>query len=182
MRPLSPRENRLVALLILVGLVSLVLLVIVGPLIGGFRDRAQQRDTLAARFQANDLRIASLRTIQARAEEQQAEMRKLFMVAPDGDEADETLRERIEAAAQSVGANVKATEAIPGSVEGSARASLEVQVSEAQLASLLTRLNQLKPAVAIETMTVTADDALTNLKSEAINVRLEASAPFLRAQ
>ena len=182
MRPLSPRESRLVALLILVALVSLVLLVIIGPLVGGFRDRAQQRDMLAARFLANEQRIASLRTISARAEAQQGEMRALFITAPDGEEADEALRERIETAAQSVGANVKATEAIPGSADGWARASLEVQATEPQLAGLLARLNQLQPAVAIETMTATADDAQINLKSETINVRLEASAPFLRAQ
>jgi general secretion pathway protein M len=180
MRPLSSRESRLVAVLILVVLVALVLLVIVGPIVSGFEERAQRRDQLADQFLANERRIATLGNLQMRAETEQGQMRDLFISAPDPDEAGETLREQIEAAAQAAGATIKATEAIPGTEEGWARAALEAQVSHAQLAALLTRLNQIKPGVVVDTLTVTAEDALTNLKSDTINVRLEASAPFIR--
>ena len=49
-------------------------------------------------------------------------------------------------------------------------------------AGLLARLNALKPALAVDAVTVIADDALTNPKSDLLDVRLEASAPFVPAR
>ena len=182
MRPLSQRESRLIAVLILVVLAAFALLAIIAPIVDGFRVRAARRDELASQFLANERRIATLGNLQTRAEAEEGQMRGLFIGAPDPDEAGETLREQIEAAAQDAGATIKATEAIPGTEEGWSRASLEVQVTHAQLAALLSKLNQTKPALVVETMSVSAEDAMINLKSDTLNVRLEASAPFLRTR
>ncbi|GEN99030.1 hypothetical protein NSE01_08630 [Novosphingobium sediminis] len=181
MRPLSPRERKLVALLILVLAVSLVLIVVIGPVVSGFGERAARRDALVQTFHANEQRIGSLNALQAEAERQAGELRSLFMAAPDGDEAGETLRERLESAAQDAGGDIKASEAVPAE-PGWARAAIDARMSHAQLANLLAGLNALKPALAVDRLTVIADDALTNSRSDLLDVRLEATAPFVPAR
>lgn len=181
MRPLSSRERKLVALLILVLAVSLLLALVIGPIVSGFAERAARRETLVQTFHADEQRIGSLAALQAEAERQTGEMRALFMAAPDADEAGETLRERIEAAAQDAGGDIKTSEAMPAE-QGWARAAIDVRLGHKQLAALLTRLNAMKPALAVDTLTVIADDALTNSRSDLLDVRLEATAPFVPAR
>lgn len=181
MRTLSPRERKLVAVLILVAVIALVLTVLIGPVVSGFSDRATRREALVQTFQTNDQRIASVNALQAEAERQEGQMQALFMAAPDAEAAGEALRERIEAAAQAQGADIKSSEAVPAEA-GWARAAVDARMSHAQFTGLLARLNALKPALAVETVTVIADDALTNYKSDLLDVRLEASAPFVPAR
>lgn len=180
-RPLSPREGKLIAVLILVAAVALVLALVIGPVVSGFTDRDARREALVQTFHANEQRIASLDALQAEAERQTAEMRQRFIAAPDAAEASEALRERIESAVQELGGDIKASEAVPAE-EGWARAAIDMRMSHAQLAGLLARLNALKPALAVDAVTVIADDALTNPKSDLLDVRLEASAPFVPAR
>jgi hypothetical protein len=180
-RPLSARERKLIAVLILVAAIALVLVVVIGPVVSGFGARAARREALIQTFHAGEQRIGSLGALQAEAERQTAEMRARFMAAPDAGEASEALRERFETAVQELGGDIKASEAVPAE-EGWARAAIDVRMSHAQLATLLARINALKPAVAVESMTVIADDAMTNYKSDLLDVRLEASAPFVPAR
>lgn len=181
MRPLSPRERKLIAVLILIAAIALVLTVLIGPLISGFAGRAARREALVQTFHANDQRIASLNALQAEAERQVVQMQSLFMAAPDAESAGEALRERLEAAAQDQGADIKSSESVPAEA-GWARAAVDARMSHAQFAALLARLNTLNPALAVETVTVIADNALTNYKSDLLDVRLEASAPFVPAR
>lgn len=181
MRPLSPRESKLIAVLILVMAVSLALTLVIGPIVSGFTDRAARREALVQTFHANELRIGSLGALQAEAERQVGEMRRLFISAPDAEDASEALRERVETAAQEAGGDVKGSEAVP-SEEGWARAAIDARMSRDQFAALLAHLNAMKPALAVESVTVIADDALTNTKSDLLDVRLEATAPFVPAR
>ncbi len=178
MRPLSSRERKLIAVLILVLAVSLVLTIVIGPVVSGFTERAARREALVQTFHANERRIGSLNALQAEAERQPGQMRALLLAAPDADEAGEALRERIETAAQDAGGDIKASEAVP-TEQGWARAAIDARMSHAQLATLLARLNALKPALAVDSLTVIADDALTNTRSDLLDVRLEATAPFV---
>ena len=123
MRPLSARERKLIAVLILVLAVALVLTIVIGPVASGFSDRAARREALVQTFHANELRIGSLGTLQAEAERQTGAMRGLFMAAPDAGEASEALRERVETAVQELGGDIKASEAVPAE-EGWARAAM----------------------------------------------------------
>jgi general secretion pathway protein M len=182
MRPLSQRERRLFAILILIAVISLALLVVVGPIIGGFNSRAQQRAQLAQQFLINEQRIASLGALQREALRQEDTMRTTFLTAPDADEAGETLREQVEATAQGTGATIKATEATASADDGWVRVTLEAKTTHAQFATLLARLNQQQPAVVVETFVANAADALNDPKSDSIDVRLEISAPFIRAR
>lgn len=182
MRQLSPRESRLVALLILVAAVTLLILVVINPIMGSFRDRATARDQLALTFQTNEQRIANLNALQHAAEDQAEALRGLFIVAPNTDEAGEALREKLEGAGTSVGATIKATEAGVSAEEGWTRASLEARLTDAQLTQLLERLNLIKPAVVIETVNIVAEEQLNNRKADQIDVRIEASAPFVHAK
>ncbi|WP_225206580.1 type II secretion system protein GspM [Novosphingobium huizhouense] len=178
MRQMSTRERRLVAVLILVVAVAGVLALLVTPIIEGFSSRDRQRQMLAQVFHANERRIAAVGVLQHEAEAQQTEMRRRFMVAPDADEANEMLRARIEAAVIATGGDVKASEGIPGETDG-AHAAVDARMPHGQLPRLLELVNQMRPAVAVDAMTIIADEALGNAKSDVIDVRLEASAPFL---
>lgn len=182
MRKLSVRESRLVAVLILVAAVALVALVVIGPIVDGFRDRAQKREQLGQQFLINERRIASLNVLQREAVRQDDAIRGMFLSAPDADEAGEALREQIEGVAQAAKVNIKATEAMQGAEDDWVRAALEVQVTDAQLIDLLARINTIKPGVVVDSVAVTAADALTNLESDTLDVRIEASAPFLRTR
>lgn len=178
MRAMSPRERKLVALLILVAVVALVLALVLGPLVDGFAARAAQRQGLIDTFHANERRIASLDALARAAGAQDEELRARLIAAPDPDEAGEALRAQIESAAEAAGAQVKASEA--AAAEGTrARAAVEARMGHAQLAALLAALNRVQPALAVDAVTVIADDALTNPKSDLLDVRIEASAPFV---
>lgn len=181
MRPLSPRERKLMAVLILVLAVSLVLTLVISPLVFGFAERAARREALIQTFHANEQRIAALTALQAEAERQKGEMRVLFLSAPDAAEASETLRDRIETVTQDLGGDIKSSDALPAE-QGWARAGIDARLSHAQLAALLARLDALKPALALDTLTVIAEDALTNSRSDLLDVRLEATAPFVPAR
>jgi len=182
MRKLSARESRLVAVLILVAVIALVALMVIGPIVDGFRDRAQKREQLAQQFLVNERRISSIDVLQREAVRQDDALHAMFLSAPDADEAGEGLREQIETAAQTAKVNIKATEAMQGAEDNWVRAALEVQVTDAQLMDLLARINAIKPGVVVDTVAVTAADALTNLEANTLDVRIEASAPFLHAR
>lgn len=181
MRKLSPRESRLVAIAILLAAIALLFMLIVNPVLDGFRERAARREQLVQTFHLNERRIAAVPALQHEAERQGDAMRALFMAAPDAEQAGEALREKIEAAAEAEGAQVKASESTT-SDDGWAHAAIELQLGHAQLAALLQRLNQVKPSLAVDTVTVNAEEAVNNFKSDNLDVRIEASAPFVLAR
>ena len=148
MRPLSTRERKLIAVLILVLAVALVLTIVIGPVASGFSDRAARREALVQTFHANELRIGSLGALQAEAERQTGAMRGLFMAAPDAGEASEALRERVETAVQELGGDIKASDAVPA-YDGWARPARDMRVSHAQLAAFLSLLHALQTALAV---------------------------------
>lgn len=174
------RERKLVAVLILVAVIALFLALVAGPIADGFAARDRQRMIMAQTFHANERRIAALDSLSHEAERQQAEMRTRFIAAPNADEANEALRERVEAVVEAGGAQVKSSEAVPGD-DGWARVAVEARMGHAQLATVIARLNEQRPALAVDAVTVIADDALTNYKSDLLDVRLEAAAPFVVA-
>ncbi|MFM9937539.1 MAG: type II secretion system protein GspM [Novosphingobium sp.] len=182
MRSLSRRESRLVAVLLLLLAVTLIYFGLVAPVVDGFQNRALLREQLHRQFRSNEQRIATLDALQREALRQQDALRTMFLIGADADEAGEALRAEIEAAAQTNGADIKATEALLSSEEGWTRAALEARMTHSQFAALLAQLNQLHPPVVVDTVIANAADALNDPKSDTLNVRLEISAPFLRAQ
>lgn len=202
MRALSPRESRLVALLILVATLTLVALIVVEPVVAGFRDRAGRRRELAGTFVLNERRIAAMPALTHEAERQKDELHRRLLTAPDADEAAEMLRSMIEAAATASGADIKSTDsagsgedgddtaadptdharkAQDSAADGWVRATVEAEMTHARLGDLLARLNALRPALVVDHVTIVADDALYHFNSDQIDVRIETSAPFLRA-
>ncbi len=68
-RPTSPRERRLVALLILVSLIAVLWFAIVAPIAAGFSTRAQQREQLNLSYLHNQRTIASVPRLRRQAED-----------------------------------------------------------------------------------------------------------------
>lgn len=182
MRPLAPRERKLVAVLLLLLAVTVVYFGLIGPVVDGFQSRAERREALHRQFRMNEQRIASLDALQHAALRQQDALMGMFIVAADADEAGETLRAQLEDVGQSAGGDIKSTEALVSSEEGWTRAAIDARMTHAQFAQFLARLNQQQPPVVVDTVIANAADALNDPKSDLLNVRLEISAPFLRAR
>ncbi|MFK9781021.1 hypothetical protein ACJEM9_24915, partial [Escherichia coli] len=72
MRALSPREARLVAVLILIALIALVQGLVIGPIISGFAARSAERADLTLRYAANDRMIAAIPRLRRQAQARNA--------------------------------------------------------------------------------------------------------------
>jgi Tfp pilus assembly protein PilO len=180
MTDLSPFRQRMLALLLLAAAVLLFTFGVALPIMAGYSARAAERERLAATFQLNERRIASLPALANAAAREADQLRAQVIAAPNADEAGELLREQLETAAMAVGADIKSTDSA-GADNGEVRAMLQAQMSHAQIEALLNRLNTIRPYVVIESISLVAEDALVHFNSDQIDVRIEVSAPFVPA-
>lgn len=180
MRPVSPRERRLIALLILVALAALAWFVIVSPIAAGFSTRAQQREELNLRYLHNQRTIASVPRLRRQAEEARRRIDAYVIPAPNAEHGRETLKERLHRIIERSGGDVRAVGDAEGEA-GWARASISARMTLPQLASTLDQLQNTPPWLVIETLSVEANDALVTGQSSIMDVHLEAAIPFRAA-
>lgn len=179
-RSLSPRERKGVALLLLVALVALLYAVMIGPFVSGFAQRAQEREQLLQRHQANQRLIAAIPRLRRAAERQRDALAVYGLVAADADSGSRLLVERLESAVESSGGELRlAEEASPGSERAGARVS--AQLSLEQLVRLLALVQDQAPYLAIDSLSVNADQAYISRKLEPMDVSVEVSIPLARA-
>ena len=95
MRPLSARERRLVAIGILLAALALVYFVVIGPFIGGFIDRADQKKTLAQTYERNQRAMALIPMWRKAAETQRRGAQRFVLSANSEQLAIEALKEKI---------------------------------------------------------------------------------------
>lgn len=177
MRPLSPRESRLVAVLILVAVVALAQFAVIAPIMHGFADRAEQRRELRARYAANDRMIAAIPRLRRQAETRNALLRHYTLAAPDPGAAAEMLRDRLQSAVTAIGGDPRGGEDIPAP-PGTVAARVNARLASPQLTALLVTLQNARPAITVTAMAISADDALVSGQSTTLDVQLEASIPF----
>ncbi|WP_420383917.1 type II secretion system protein GspM [Novosphingobium sp.] len=177
MRALAPRESRLVAVLLLIAALGLFDLVVVDPLISGFAARAQQREALQARYAANERTIAAIPRLsrQAAARAHQADLYTLN--AADMPTAADALRDRMQAAANAVGAEFHGAEDLPGA-PGMIAARVAMRVPAGKLAPLIAAIENATPLVTIKGLSVSADDALLSGAAASLDVKLEIAIAF----
>jgi hypothetical protein len=178
-RTLSPRERRMVALLILMALFALVYLAVVAPIASGFAARDARREQLLLRYQHNVRTIASIPRLRRQSEQRRAASRAFVLPAHDLESGREALKERLQRAIEAGGgefreANDGEGEARPGWAQARATAS----TSLGQLTATLARLQQDQPFLVVDTLTVGADAALTTGRPSALDVQIEASIPI----
>jgi hypothetical protein len=181
MSALTLRERRLVAVAILVGLVALVWLAIIAPIVEGFAAREAKRAELLRLQAQNERTIARIPALRRAAEALQRQQAGLIMPAPNGDAAGELLRERLGAAIETVGGELRASESGAGKA-GWTRAVATGLLTPDQLVAVLDRLLRERPMLVIDAVTAIADRALVTGKPDAMDVRIEASAPYSNAR
>jgi hypothetical protein len=178
MRPLSARERRLVAVGLLVAVVALVWFLIVGPFVGGFFDRAAERQELIATHQRNQKTMASIPIWRKAAEAQRRHAERFAIPAQSEQLAVEALKERLASLATNEGFQITAIqdlEADTPTEEAKVRADLQITLT--QLNESLRRLETEGPYV-VEYLSVSADRALATGRSSRLLVRLEIGAPW----
>ncbi len=175
-RTLSPREARLVALLILLAVIGAVWLLVIGPFLRGFTDRSAERAELAARVAANDRMIAAVPRLRSAAEARNRALGAVILIAPDSATASGILRDRLQAALVATGGSFRGAEDLPGT-RGRVSCRLRAQLSPDQLGRFLVLAQNARPAIIITSLVVSGEGSLVTGRASALDVQLEASLP-----
>lgn len=185
MHTLSPRESRLLAVLLLVAVVAVGDLVLVQPVLDGFAARAQQRQQLLARYAANDRLIGAIPRLRRQAAQRDRQVADYTLSAPDAATAADMLRARVEAAAIAVGGDFHGSEDIaptPGRLPDHIAIRAALRLSAAQLTQALLRLENTRPFITITALSIRADDTLVTGQAATLEVSLEAAIAFRPAR
>ena len=103
MKPLNPRERKLVAIAILVALLAVVWAGAIAPLADGISARADRRQELLQVYAANDRLIGNIGHLRRVAEQQAGAQAPFVLGAADLDSANEALKERLSTTATALG-------------------------------------------------------------------------------
>lgn len=183
MRPLQPRERRLVAIGLLTAAVAAVWLGVVSPIVGGFVGRAQERQTLLAAWTRNQRVLAGIPVWRRQAEDQRRTAAAYAIVAPSPALAAEDLKSRVAKAAADQGGVVRSVEVLQGDAPtGSVRIRADLLLTMTQLYAGLRRLETEDNYVVIEYLSVAADRAAQTGRLAPMDVRIELSAPVQPAK
>ncbi len=177
MKPLTPREHKLVALGLLAALIALVWLVMIQPVIGGFGERADRREALVVQYVQNARLVARIAVLRRAAEEQRKRGSAFAIFAPNAEQASERLKERLEASLIRTGGELRSTESVTAP-QGWVRASAAAVVTNDQLVNWLGLLGSEEPYLAMESLTVAADRALNSNRPDIMDVKIEVSIPL----
>ena len=179
MRPLSARERRLIALGLLVCAVGLIWLAVVQPLVGGFFDRAAERQRLEATLERDQRLLGRLSVWRGEAEAQRATAPRFAILAPSESIAAEALKPRVTHLAAEDGFAVTATEdLLADAAPGTVKLRADMTMNQTQLTDALRRLQSEGAYVVVDYLSVSADRALAAGRSVPMDVRLELSAAF----
>lgn len=181
MRTLSSRERKLIALLILCGIAGAVWLIVVGPVLAGFSERATQRAMLVQQYQANQRIIGSIPRLRRQIERQREGLKDYVVSAPTQEMADLALQERVQRVIERAGGEVRSIE---GAADGGAqiRARASARLTLAQLTVVIARLQNDPPFLAVELLNVSADQAALSGRLDVMEVSLEVSVPVVLAK
>ncbi len=177
MRPLEPRERKVIAVAILLAALVAVWYALVDPLIGGFIGRAEERSELATAYQKNQRILAGIATWRGEADEQASTQSQYAIVAPTKVLAAENLKQRLNRLANAVGGSVQAVSDLPAEGEGWVRVRADMQLTMSQLYKSLSRLENEAPYVVVGYVSVVADRAVQTGHLATMDVRIEVTAP-----
>lgn len=179
MKRMTQRERRIVAVFILVALLALAWLAVVMPVMHGFSARNDQREQLKATYRTDQRLLAGIPSWRLQAEQQRASAARFSYAAPTDALASDLLRERIAQVVNQQGGVLKAAQEIPADNAGgwvAVRADLQMTMN--QLYESLKRLENEDPYVAIDSVSVVADEAFKTGHLAPMDVRIEVSAQF----
>ncbi len=178
MRPLSNREQSLIAVGLLVIALAAFWFAIIKPVADGFATRAERRSALLIEYAQNERlaqRIGSLR----RTAEQLRALQPLYAItAPNAQQAAELLRERLATVIEQSGGTLNAAES-RDSASGWVRASARGTLTNPQLVAVLSKLRNEQPYLVMEQLSITAEKAMSSGRLDSMEVQVEASIPFV---
>ena len=176
MRQLAPRESRMVAVGILVAAIAGGWLLLVNPVVEGFSDRANARQTLLETYARNQRILSGISAWQAGIEEQHRTAGQFAITAPTEALAAEQLKNRLSRMTSDAGGTLTAIQDVEDGVpSGFVRVRVDVQMTLGQLYKTLTRLESEEPYVVVESLSVVADRALQTGHLGPMAVRMEVS-------
>lgn len=179
MRPLAPRERRLVAVGLLVGAIALAWLGVLAPVLGGFQARAERRQELIARYRQDQRLLASIPTLRAEALAQRRTVPLYQISAPSASLASDALKQRLASGLAAAGGTVTAVEAIQADVPpGWVSVRADAQITLTQLDESIRRLENEPPYVVVEYASLGAGRALLSGHAAPLDVRLQIAARF----
>lgn len=179
MRPLAPRERRLIALALLAAAVCALWLALVAPVSEGFRNRGHRREQLLAQYQANQRLLASMPALEVTAREQRRAAAFYQITAPSQGVAADALKRRVTAALSGAGGSVGAVEQVQAEVPpGWVSVRADAQMSLTQLVASIRQLENEAPYVVVQYTSIGADRAASVGHSAPLDVRLQVSALF----
>lgn len=180
MNTLGARERRLAAIALLVMLALLLDVVAIAPLVSGFSERAGQRALLRASYASNDRLIDMLPALRRRAERQQRALARFVIAAPSASLAGDRLKERLRTEFGAAGGQVTGVQDV-AVTSPTVRAWVEGTMTLAQLNILLSHLQNMPPYLLVEGLRISADRSLASGHLAMLDVRVEASIPYILA-
>jgi hypothetical protein len=177
MNDLSSRERRLIALLLLVLAIAAAWFTIAEPIVDGFAARAAEREQLAEEQVRGQRLIGTLRFWRSQAARQHATSAAFAMRAQNADAASELAKQRLLSVVLAQGGVVKTIHEQPGA-PGEVRLRAELQLTLTQLTSSLRLIEDQKPYVIIEKLSIASDQAAVSGRLSPMDVSIDLGFPF----
>lgn len=177
MNSLSLREQRLIAILILLLVIAGTWLLLFAPLIDGFVTRGDRRTELTATIERNERLIAAIPQLRRRVESQRSDRRRFLLVAPNRDAAADLLRQALQRTVERSGASLTALGDGPASGRH-VGASVGVAVTLDQLVALLADLQNQQPYLVVTSLNIVADRAFQTQKLDVMDVKIDVAIPY----
>ncbi|MCI3178646.1 hypothetical protein C5708_00090 [Caulobacter sp. CCUG 60055] len=179
MRPLAPRERKLVAVGLLIGAVAAAWLGVAAPLIGGFKARAERREQLLTRYRNGQRLLAAIPVLRTEAQAARQSSAVYRITAPSEGLAADALKRRLAASLTEAGGAVSAVQQVQTDIPaGWISVRADAQINLTQLDASIRRLENESPYVVVEYVSLGADRALQSGRSAPLDVRLQVSALF----
>lgn len=176
-RPTSPRERRLVALLVLMMVIAILWFAFLSPVINGFAERAERREQLSLRYVHNLRTIGLIPRLRRQAEEQRAAIRTFVTNARTVEQGREWLKDRLQTTIEQAGGEFREA-ADADARPGWARARASAHMTLPQLTAALGRLQNTPPWLVVESLSISASDALVTGQSSSMDVQVEIAIPL----
>jgi type II secretory pathway component PulM len=178
MRTISPRERKLIAMLILCVVAAAVWLLLIGPVISAFGERTARRTQLTQQYQANQRIIGSVPRLRRQAERQREQLRSFAISAPSQTVAAAALLDRVQRAIEEAGGEVRSVEEASDD-SAQVRAQASARMTLAQMTDVITRLENEPPYLVFEALDVSADQAVISGRLDIMEVSFEVSVPVI---
>lgn len=177
MRPMALRERRLVAVGVLVGLVGAAWLLVVGPILGGFQARDQERQAMIERHERNQRLLGGVAAFRATRVLQRQSRPAFRITAPTPAMAAEALKQRLITRLGEAGGTVTAAQEVKSDVPaGWVSVRADVTMNLTQLNTCLRRIENEAPYIVVDYASISADQAFQTGRPGPLVVRLQISA------